>query len=141
MALLNYNRSILTNFANSTAIVLTGTDQLILQFGLFVAQPLNFIELLTTMGWVVTGVSPLEPDQPIIELTIQQDGVVVASINQESIEDGADTPLENLTTFQAVLTNVPAGHHVYQLLARNLQTTQGTITIIGPANISGKAIS
>jgi len=121
--------------------VLTGVDQLILQFGLFVAQPLNFVELLTTMGWTVTGVSPLEPDQPIIELTIQQDGVVVASINQESIEDGADTPLENLTTFQAVLTNVPAGHHVYQLLARNLQTTQGTITIIGPANISGKAIS
>lgn len=141
MALLNYNRSILTNFANSSAIVLTGVDQLILQFGLFVAQPLNFVELLTTMGWTVTGVSPLEPDQPIIELTIQQDGVVVASINQESIEDGSDTPLENLTTFQAVLTNVPAGHHVYQLFARNLQTVQGTITIIGPASISGKVIS
>jgi len=141
MALLNYNRSILTNFSNSSAIVLTGIDQLILEFGLFVDQPLNFIELLTTIGWTVTGTSPLEPDQPIIELTIQQDGVVVASINQESIEDGADTPLENLTTFQAVLTNVAAGHHVYQLFARNLQTAQGTITIIGPANISGKVIS
>lgn len=105
MALLNYNRSILTNFAFSSAIVLTGTDQLILQFGLFVNQPQNFIELLTTIGWVVTGVILLEPDQAIIELTIQQDGVVVASINQESIEDGAHTPLENLTTFQAVLTS------------------------------------
>ncbi|MCO1601774.1 hypothetical protein [Desulfosporosinus nitroreducens] len=141
MALLNYNRSILTNEAYTSAIVLTGTDQLILEFGLFVSQAQNFIELLTTMGWIVTGTSPLEPDQPIIELTIQQDNVVVASINQESIEDGADTPLENLTTFQAVLTNVPAGHHVYQLFARNLQTAQGTITIIGPANISGKVIS
>ena len=141
MALLNYNRSILTNFANSTAIVLTGIDQLILEFGLFVDQPLNFIELLTTIGWVVTDTSILEPDQPIIELTIQQDGVLVASINQESVEDGADTPLENLSTFQAVLTNVPVGHHVYQLFARNLQTAQGTITIIGPANISGKVIS
>jgi len=141
MALLNYNRSILTNFVYSSSIVLTGVDQLILQFGLFVAQPLNFVELLTTMGWTVTGVSPVEPNQPIIELTIQQDGVVVASINQESIGDAGDTPLENLTTFQAVLTNVPAGHHVYQLFARNLQTIQGTITIIGPANISGKVIS
>lgn len=141
MALLNYNRSILTNFSNSFAIVLTGVDQIILEFGLFVAQPLNFIELLTTIGWVVTGVTPIEPDQPIIELRIQQDGVDVASINQESIEDGADTPLENLTTFQAVLTNIPVGHHVYRLIARNLQPSQGTITIIGPANISGKVIS
>ncbi|MCB8815619.1 hypothetical protein [Desulfosporosinus shakirovi] len=141
MALLNYNRSILTNQTNTSAIVLTGIDQLILEFGLFVSQALNFVELLTTVGWTVTDPSPLEPDQPIIELTIQQDGVVVASINQESIENGSDTPLENLSTFQAVLTNVPAGHHVYQLFARNLQTVQGTITIIGPANISGKVIS
>ena len=141
MALLNYNRSILTNQANTSAIVLTGIDQLILEFGLFVSQAINFVELLTTVGWIVTGISPLEPNQPIIELTIQQDGVVVASINQESIQDGGDTPLENLSTFQAVLTNVPAGHHVYQLFARNLQTVQGTITINGPANISGKVIS
>ncbi|KJS47736.1 MAG: hypothetical protein VR66_18115, partial [Peptococcaceae bacterium BRH_c23] len=113
MALLNYNRSILTNFANSSAIVLTGIDQIILEFGLFVAQPINFVELLTTIGWDVTGVSPVPPDQPIIELTIHQDGIPVASINQESIQDGSDSPLENLTTFQAVLTNVAAGHHVY----------------------------
>lgn len=71
--------------------MLTGIDQLILEFGLFVPQAQNFIELLTTIGWTVTNVNPLEPDQPIIELTIQQDGVAVASINQESIEDGSDT--------------------------------------------------
>lgn len=141
MALLNYNRSLLSNQADTSAIVLTDVNQLILEFGLFVSQAQNFVELLTTIGWVVTNTSPLEPDQAIIELTIQQDGVDVASINQESIEDGADTPLENLSTFQAVLTNVPAGHHVYQLFARNQQITQGTITIIGPANISGKVIS
>ena len=141
MALQNYNRSLLTNLANTSAIVLSGVPQLILEFGLFVTPALNFIELLATIGWVVTGTSPLEPDQPIIELTILQDGILVASINQESIEDGSDTPLENLTTLQAVLTNVPVGHNVYQLFARNLQTAQGTITIIGPANISGKVIS
>jgi len=141
MALLNYNRSLLTNFAESSAIVLNAFEQLILEFGLFVDQPTNFIELLTTVGWDVTGVSILPPNQPIIELTILQDGVPVASINQESISNGEDSPLENLTTFQAVLTNVAAGHHVYQLFARNLQTTQGTITIAGPANISGKVIS
>ena len=141
MALLNYNRSILTNQVNTSAIVLSGIDQLILQFGLFVPVAVNFVELLATIGWIVTSPSPLPPDQPIIELTIQQDGVVVASINQESIQDGADSPLENLSTFQAVLTNVAVGHHVYQLFARNLQTAQGTITITGPANISGKVIA
>lgn len=141
MALVNYNRSLLTNLTGTSAIVLSGVEALILQFGLFVSPATNFIELLATIGWTITGVSPVEPDQAIIELTIKQDGVIVASINQESIEDGPDTPLENLTTFQAVLTNVPVGHHVYQLFARNLQTAQGTITIIGPANISGKVIS
>lgn len=140
MALLNYNRSLLTNQAYTSAIVLTGTDQLILEFGLFVPQAQNFIELLATVGWIVTDPALLEPDQPVIELTIEQDAAVVASINQESIEDGPDTPLENLTTFQAVLTNVPVGHHVYRLFARNLMPAQGTITIIGPANISGKVI-
>lgn len=140
MALLNYNRSLLTNQINTSAIVLTSVEQLILEFGLFVPQAQNFIELLSTVGWVVTNPSPVEPDQPIIELTIKQDGVVVASINQESIQDGGDEPLEGLSTFQAVLTNVAVGHHVYQLFARNLQPLQGTITITGPANISGKVI-
>lgn len=140
MALLNYNRSLLTNQANTSAIVLTGVEQLILQFGLFVPQAQNFIELLSTVGWVVTTPSPVEPDQPILELTIKQDGVIVASINQESIQDGGDEPLESLATFQAVLTNVAVGHHVYQLFARNLQPAQGTITITGPANVSGKVI-
>ncbi|EHQ87709.1 hypothetical protein [Desulfosporosinus youngiae] len=140
MALLNYNRSIVTNVADSFGIVLTGDDQLILQFGLFVPQGVNFIELLSTIGWEVTGVSIVEPDQPTIAISILQDGAVVATANQESIEDGADEDLEMVTTFQAVLTDVPVGHHVYQLFARNTQPEQGTITITGPANISGKVI-
>ncbi|MGE5582205.1 MAG: hypothetical protein ACM3X9_06675 [Bacillota bacterium] len=141
MALVNYNRSLLTNFANTSSFVLTGTNQLILEFGLFVPQSTNFIELLTTVGWSVTNVSPTEPNQPTLQLTITQDGVPVASADQESIEDGADSPLENLASFQAVLTNVPAGHHVYRLLALNLMPAQGTITITGPTNISAKVIT
>jgi hypothetical protein len=138
----NYNRALLTNLANTTAIVLSSVPLLILEFGLFVTPALNFIELLATIGWTVTNPAPPgQPNQPIIELTILQDGVLVASINQESIENSQDEPLENLSTFQAVLTNVPVGHHVYQLFARNLQPAQGTITIISPANISGKVIN
>ncbi|MCO5386512.1 MAG: hypothetical protein NHB14_12910 [Desulfosporosinus sp.] len=38
MALINYNRSILTNIVDTFSVVLTGVDQLILQFGLFVPQ-------------------------------------------------------------------------------------------------------
>lgn len=141
MPLLNYNRSLLSNFANSSAVVLTGADQLILEFGLFVPQTPNFVELLTTVGWSVTNVSSVEPNQPTLMLTITQDGVPVATSDQESIEDGPDSPLENLSTFQAVLTNVPTGFHVYRLLARNLMPAQGTITITGPTNISAKVIT
>jgi len=138
MALLNYNRSLLTNLADSTNVALTGADTLILQFGLFVPQATNFVELQTTIGWqVVNTVLTL---QPTIQLTIRQDDGIVASANQESVPDGEDEDLEMVTTFQAVLTNVPVGHHVYQLFARNIQPGQGDIFINGPANISGKVI-
>lgn len=139
MALINYNRSILTNIVDTFSVVLTGVDQLILQFGLFVPQATNFIELLASIGWQVTD--PVATLQPTIELTIEQDGVVVARARQESISDGEDVDLEMVTTFQAVLTNVPVGHHVYSLFARNTQTNQGIITITGPANITGKVIT
>jgi len=138
MALLNYNRSLLTNLADSTNVALTGVDTLILEFGLFVSQATNFVELQTTIGWEV--VNTLLTLQPTIQLTIRQDGGIVASANQESVPDGEDEDLEMVTTFQAVLTNVPAGHHVYQLFARNTQAAQGDISITGPANISGKVI-
>ncbi|HEX7713215.1 MAG TPA: hypothetical protein VF531_04270 [Bacillota bacterium] len=141
MPLVNYNRSLLSNFANSSTFVLTAANQLVLEFGLFVPQTPNFVELLTTAGWTVTNVSPVEPNQPTLMLTITQDGVPVATSDQESIEDRGDEPLENLATFQAVLTNVPTGFHVYRLFARNIQPAQGTITITGPTNISAKVIT
>lgn len=141
MPLVNYNRSLLSNFANSSTFVLTAANQLVLEFGLFVPQTPNFVELLTTAGWTVTNVSPVEPNQPTLMLTITQDGVPVATSDQESIEDQGDEPLENLATFQAVLTNVPTGFHVYRLFARNIQPAQGTITITGPTNISAKVIT
>ncbi len=50
MALINYNRSILTNIVDTFSVVLTGVDQLILQFGFFVPQATNFIELLASIG-------------------------------------------------------------------------------------------
>ena len=141
MPLVNYNRSLLSNFANSSTFVLTAANQLVLEFGLFVPQTPNFVELLTTAGWTVTNVSPVEPNQPTLMLTITQDGVPVATSDQESIEDRGDEPLENLATFQAVLTNVPTGFHVYRLFARNIQPAQRTITITGPTNISAKVIT
>lgn len=139
MALVSYNRSLLTNEVDTFSIQLTAFDQLILQFGLFVPQATNFVELLASIGWQVTAtVGTL---QPTIALTILQDGFVVGSTHQESVPDGEDEDLEMSTMFQAVLTNVPVGHHVYSLFASNLQPDQGTISITGPANITGKVIS
>ncbi|MEL1133841.1 hypothetical protein AAC978_01545 [Desulfitobacterium sp. THU1] len=139
MALLNYNRSLLTNQVDTTFLPLTGLETLVLEFGLFVPQSVNFVELLTSVGWEV--VNPVGSLQPTIRLVVLQDGIAVASVHQESVVDGEDADLEMTTSFQAVLTNVPAGHHVYRLLASNLQPAQGDIVISGPANISGKVIS
>ncbi|MGE4273843.1 MAG: hypothetical protein ACRKFN_12895 [Desulfitobacterium sp.] len=139
MALLNYNRSLLTNQVDTTFLPLTGLETLVLEFGLFVPQSVNFVELLTSVGWEV--VNPIGSLQPTIRLVVLQDGIAVASVHQESVVDGEDADLEMTTSFQAVLTNVPAGHHVYRLLASNLQPAQGDIVISGPANISGKVIS
>ena len=138
--LINYNRSILSNLANSSDVVLTDTPQLLLEFGLFVAQAQNFIELLSTVGWTAES---RKNKQPTLQLRILQDGVLVASIRQDAAggEEESKSPTNNLSTFQAVLTNVPVGERVYQLFALNENPRRGSITVTGPVNITGKVIA
>ena len=142
MALINYNRSILTNLRNGVSIPVTSTPRRIMEFGLFIDNPVNFVELLTTVGWDVTNVESRsnQPNQPTLQIEVRMDGTTVGSTTQESISNNEDEPLEMTTKFQTVLTNVSAGHHVFQVFVSNTQPEQGDITISGPANVSGKLI-
>ncbi|UQD51864.1 hypothetical protein C0971_07280 [Bacillus methanolicus] len=136
--LLNYNRSA-NNIANSASTPFVGTPLLLAEFGLFVPQATNFVELIATVGWSSVP-SALEPNQSEVEFFINQDNIRVVSTREEAPTDGSDPPLFVTTTFQGVLTNVSTGHHVYQLFAQNLQDTQSSTTIVGPVTISGKVI-
>ncbi|MCM3339893.1 hypothetical protein M3650_14960 [Paenibacillus sp. MER TA 81-3] len=138
--LINYNRSLLSNLADSSDVRLTDTPTLLLEFGLFVAPPTNFIELISSVGWTADS---RKNEQPTLQLRILQNGVLVASIRQDATDsaEGADCSSNNLSTFQAVLTNVPVGERVYQLFALNENPRHGSITVTGPVNITGKVIA
>ncbi|WP_019423902.1 hypothetical protein [Paenibacillus sp. OSY-SE] len=138
--LINYNRSLLSNLADSSDVRLTDTPTLLLEFGLFVAPPTNFIELISSVGWTADS---RKNEQPTLQLRILQNGVLVASIRQDATdsEERANCSSNNLSTFQAVLTNVPVGERVYQLFALNENPKHGSITVTGPVNITGKVIA
>ncbi|WP_462406855.1 hypothetical protein [Gracilibacillus sp. Marseille-QA3620] len=67
-----------------------------MEFGLFIDNPVNFVELLTTVGWDVTNVetSMGQPNQPTLLLEVRLDGTTVGSTTQESISNNEDEPLE-----------------------------------------------
>lgn len=138
--LLNYNRSA-NNIALSDATPFVGTPLLLAEFGLFVPQATNFVELIATIGW--DGIpGAVEPNQSEVEFFITQDNIRVVSAQEEVAADGAamDANTFVTTTFQGVLTNVSTGHRVYRLFAQNLAPVQSTTTIRGPVTISGKVI-
>lgn len=137
-ALIEFARSLQTNFDNGVAIPINATPTLILAFGMSISTATNFVELTTTAGWQVTNVFATPPDQPKLLLQVLMDGVIVGSAEQESISNDEDEPLEMTTTFQTILTNVSVGFHSFQVFASNQEDLQGDITITGPANITGK---
>ena len=102
MALINYNRSILTNLRNGVSIPVTSTPRRIMEFGLFIDNPVNFVELLTTVGWDVTNVESRsnQPNQPTLQIEFRMDGTTVGSTTQESISNNEDEPLEMTTNFK-----------------------------------------
>lgn len=141
MPLAFYNRSFQTNLDNGVAIPVSETPLKILEFGLQVVNPVNFVELITTVGWSVTDVTFTPPDQPVLRLEVRRDDVIVGSAEQESVSNSEDEPLQMTTTFQTILTNVPTGHRIIRVFASNPQDLQGDITLTGPVNITGKVIT
>ena len=141
MALVNYNRSLLANTRNSSSIPVTSTPQRVLEFGLFVENPVNFVELLTTIGWRATRTSFVPSgENATLLIEVRLDGVTVGSTTQEAVAEERQNMIDMSTTFQTVLTNVTAGHRVFQVFVSNTLPSRGTITLTGPANISGKVI-
>lgn len=137
---LNYNHAQISNLANSSDIALRRDPVLLAEFGLIEPTGTRHVELLATVGWHSRN---RKSRQPLLALAIFRDGVLVASAEQEAIEDrrSEDEPLQMVTTFQAVLDHAgDDGHHVYQLFAENVSRRDGRIRITGPVTISGKAI-
>lgn len=141
----NYNRSLQTNTAGTIVVPLPAfpAEVVLAEFGLFVpaTASVNFVELIATVGWQSTPTP--NTGQPLAKFFIYQDNVQVALANQEppANNDGTATPVDNTTTFQAILTNVPVGHHVYQLRAQNFEPAEGTLNAFGPITISGSVIA
>ncbi|WP_150271196.1 hypothetical protein [Paenibacillus tepidiphilus] len=136
--LVEFGRSIQTNLANGVNIPINSTPYLLLQFGLNVPAAINYVELITTVGWQATNVFITPPEQPKLLIQVLMDGVVVGSAEQESVSYDEDELLEMTTTFQTILTNVPVGFRVIQVFVSNPEDLQGDILITGPANITGK---
>ncbi|WP_458122695.1 hypothetical protein [Paenibacillus sp. Z3-2] len=133
--LLNYNRAALTK-----PIIPVGTDPtLFLEFGLYVPQASNFVELIATFCWNATLEGNINSPRIFIEIT-QDDVPIDLNIAQDSSTGFDDTLTLNVTTFQQILTDVPTGHHVYKLYARNLQPAEGSIIAVNLVNLSGKVI-
>ena len=138
---MNYNRSA-NNIWGTRLTSVNATPLLIAEFGLFVSQPENFVELIATIGW--SGIPiPSGGDQAEVEFVITQDNIRVVSTQEEPPGDtsGGDADIFQTTTFQGVLTNIPTGHHVYRLFITNLDTTQSDIFVLGPVTMSGKVIA
>ena len=140
--LLNYNRSANNISRSGPFSLIPGTPLLLAEFGLFVPQSVNFIELISTVGWEAFTDTVGPGLQSEISFFITQDNVVVFSTHEEAPGDPVtiDGNLSVTTSFQGVLTNVATGHHVYRLFVQNLEPTQNTNMVIGPVTISGKVI-
>ncbi|WP_270167345.1 hypothetical protein [Paenibacillus sp. SYP-B4298] len=123
--LINYNRGLVGNQAGlpvPPAVNLpVGVDTLLVTLGIYVAQPTNFLEILSTIGSINAAPTSLV-------YTVTVDGIPSGSAFQSvTTATQSDT-----TAFQTILTNVPVGHHVIQLFGRStvaLATANGPITI------------
>lgn len=83
--LVEFARSVDTNLSFGSTIPIDGTQRLILEFGMAVSAPSNFVELTTTVGWLVTNVFATPPVQPTLLLEVRLDGNLVGSAEQSAI--------------------------------------------------------
>ncbi|MEK4060236.1 MULTISPECIES: hypothetical protein [unclassified Paenibacillus] len=120
---LNYNRGLISNFAGSASLP-ANSIILLIEFGIFVNQASNFLEVSTSVG----------------VLTDSESGALVTiNVNMDSNPIGTTgtifiNPSNSVITYNIVLTDVSIGHHVIQILAdsggyslNGLTTAQATV--------------
>ncbi|WP_340025130.1 hypothetical protein MHI24_08085 [Paenibacillus sp. FSL K6-1096] len=138
--LVEFARSVDTNLSFGPTIPIDGTPRLILEFGMPVPSPTNFVELTTTVGWLVTNVFATPPVQPTLLLELRLDGILVGSAEQSAIPADGDETVRMTTMFQTILTDLPEGYYAFQVFASNLEDLQGEINLSGPTHVTGKVI-
>ncbi|WP_339219522.1 hypothetical protein [Paenibacillus sp. FSL H8-0332] len=139
--LVEFARSVSSNLSFGPTIPIDGTQRLILEFGMPVpSAPSNFVELTTTVGWLVTNVFATPPVQPTLLLELLVDGILVGSAEQSAIPADEDETVRMTTMFQTILTDLPEGYYAFQVFASNLEDLQGEINLSGPIHITGKVI-
>lgn len=123
--LINYNRGLVSNQAGlpvPPAVNLpVGVDTLLVTLGIYVAQPTNFLEIISTIGSINAAPTSLI-------YTVNVDGVPSGT----AFQSAATATQSDTTAFQTILTNVAVGHHVIQLFGRStaaLATANGPITV------------
>lgn len=122
---INYNRARLNNLSNSTIVTLTPATSpvLLLTMGIFVAVPVSFLEIMSSVGFETPDVDTL------VELTVTVDTLPVGSTDVF-----IESPNSQQVTFHTILENLPVGHHVIQLFG---STFGEDIGIDGPVTMSG----
>lgn len=136
--LVEFARSVNTNLSFGPTIPIDGTQRLILEFGMPISASSNFVELTTTVGWLVTNVFATPPVQPTLLLELRLDGILVGSAEQSAIPADEDETVRMTTMFQTILTDLPEGYYAFQVFASNLEDLQGEINLGGPTHITGK---
>lgn len=138
--LVEFARSVDTNLSFGSTIPIDGTPRLILEFGMPISAPSNYVELTTTVGWLVTNVFATPPVQPTLLLELRLNGILVGSAEQSAIPADEDETVRMTTMFQTILTDLPEGYYAFQVFASNLEDLFGEINLGGPTHITGKVI-
>ena len=101
------------------------------QFGLQIPQNVNYVELIATVGFRATVLTPT------ILFKVFRDNQVIYSTKEE-----ADVSVAEYQTvsFQSVDVNPPSGGHNYFISAEILNPTVGLnqAVVVGPISFTGK---
>lgn len=124
---LNYTRANATNFSDTISVPLTaGVEVLLLEWGHFVPQGTQFIEVNSCIGW--EGADFNES----VEFRLYQNGTLIATADDAADDIGANNDV--VTHFKSILTSAPNIHNVFQLRAELIEGV--TATVEGPLTAS-----
>lgn len=119
LSVINFNSSLLTNL-DDTGISLTTVPGLLLEFGIFVATPINVLNILSCIG------SDPPTSSVVATFEVYLDGVLTGQTMIEAVNESQQI------TFSTIVSNVTPGHHVIQVFGYT--DTANEFIVGGPIN-------